>query len=281
MVGRRTTSRTMVVALAAVGTLAMAAESPAAALLLDFGPTTILTPYFTASPGYAAGDVTPTPPKWNTIGTADVAAGLLWSDNTAATGVALDLTAATGTTSAGPATITFGGAVQPSTSTGLGGGTGINSAGSVYYSTSPGKDGILTGSGTTTYTAIGARISGLANGDYRVYVTSRNTNLNSAAASTASVAATDGAQTYTIPTRTTVSNVAMTSWIEGDNYLLATVTISDANPYLTIVTQGASSASDKRGFLNTLEIVSVPEPSMVALVLLGAGLVATRRRRDC
>lgn len=281
MIGQRKTSRTMLVALTAVGTLALAAESPAAALLLDFGPTAIQSPYFTASPGYAAGDVALATPKWNTIGAADVASGaLLWSDNTPATGIALDLTAGTGTTSAGPATLAFGGATQPGSSSGLGGGTGINVAGSVYYATSPGKDAIFSGSATTTYTAIGARLSGLADGEYRVYVTSRNTNLSSAAATAVSIAATSGAATYTIPALASESNVATTSWIAGNNYLLGTVTISADNPYLTVVTEGASSASDKRGFLNTLEIVSVPEPTMAALALLVGGFAAARRRRS-
>jgi len=69
-------------------------SASAQVLMLDFGPTAATGTDRTNSPYHTAnGAFTDT--TWNTLGTADVASGIVWSDNTAATGISINLGATT------------------------------------------------------------------------------------------------------------------------------------------------------------------------------------------
>lgn len=147
-------------------TFAACLTASAQVLMLDFGPTAatgadrLVSPYHTVNTGF-------TQTTWNTVGTADLPTGALWSDGTAATGVSIDLGATTA-----PGTL-IGLSNTPSGST-L---TGTTIMTGVYAGTSPGRDGIFTGSSGNDR-AVGVQIGGLAAGTYDIYVTGRNTNIS-------------------------------------------------------------------------------------------------------
>ena len=247
-------------------------------LMLDFGPTAASgaslsnSPYHTVNP--SAGT------SWNTLGVADVSSGLVWADGSAVSGISLNLGA---TTAAGT---TLGLGNTPSNGTGL---TGTTMNGGVYANTSPGRDGIFTGT-TGNERAVGLQIGGLVAGTYTIYITGRNTNTaaghvqNFYAGVSASsgdfnfVAAGYQSKALTYFAAPTLQNDA---WSTGSlaNYAVFNVTITGGD-YLNLAVKGGT--GELRGFLNSVQIVSaVPEPSAAATLAGVAALagVALRRRR--
>lgn len=245
--------------------------------MLDFGPTASTgspnnSPYHTAQPTASINDS-----SWNTLGTVDVNTGLVYADNTSATGVTINSGSSAG------ATIALGS--QPASSSALG---GVANSG-VYSGNSVGKDGIFGAAGER----IGLQIGGLAAGSYSIYITARNTSTaDNVAAYTETVYAaassvsgdfnytgfTSSALTFSNPT---AGSSFTSSWVQGQNYVLLNVNLA-AGQYLNIAVAG--SGSDTRGFLNSVQIVgtsAIPEPATYA-VLAGASVLAGaayRRRR--
>ncbi|HEY0944177.1 MAG TPA: PEP-CTERM sorting domain-containing protein [Opitutaceae bacterium] len=274
--------------LGAAFALALATTAHAQVLMLDFGPTSPTGASTTNSPYHTAAGSSFTDGTWNVVGTADVTSGLLFSNNTAATGVSVNLGKSTTTTIALDS--------QPATSSALGSPTNTG----VYSGTSVGTDGIFSGSNTSN-NSIGLQIGGLAAGTYDIYVTARNTNTGSDATGNSQTvylgsSSTSGnfdfgsygsnASTLTYPTKSSAT-LYTASWVEGENYVKLSVTLS-AGEFLNLAVDGTAlgSGGDTRGFLNSVQIVStgaspIPEPSTYA-ALAGAvvlGLVVLRRRR--
>jgi hypothetical protein len=258
--------------LAAVAIFATAV-SQAQVLMLDFGPTLVTgadqsnSPYHTVEPAF-------TGTIWNRIQTADVASGLLYANGSAATGVSLNL----GATITAEST-TIGLTNTPSLNSALG--TSTNTG--VYAGTSVGTDGISTGgSGNVRY--VGFQLGGLAAGTYDIYLTSRNTNTGSAYQQIAYVGTSDTVENFdalklSLTDSLSYANAAdaTSSWQLGENYLKFTVTLG-AGEYLNLAVVGGATG-ERRGFLNSVQIVAVPEPSAVLLVgLAGTGFLFRRRR---
>lgn len=216
------------------------------ALMLDFG-TTIPDNSQTNSPYHTSFSLF-TDTTWNVIGTQDVNAGLLYSNSVLADGVTLNL----GVSSTNIINLS----TQPANSSALG--TTVNTG--VYSGNSVGKDGIW-----SSHPSLGLQIGGLAAGTYNVYVTARNTNSGNGLQYTQTVFAGSsqiaGNYDYTLPSYDSASlsyeystDHFTNTWIEGNNYLVLSVTLVSGE-YLNIVVKGGGSES--RGFFNSVQIVPV------------------------
>ncbi|WP_367871289.1 PEP-CTERM sorting domain-containing protein [Luteolibacter sp. Populi] len=277
--------------------LASVAPLHAVNLMLDFGSppanSVVAAPYLTLSPGHSTGAIPGSQTNWNTITTSDNRSDLVYA-NGAAAGVTLDLGQETpGATGI----IDFGTAVGAVNLAGGGGGIqgqqGLLGTGSIYgdntSSTAVGRDGFFGAGTASTMGAIGLRLDGLAAGDYVAYVMARNTNSNAASypmnlyssVGTTSTSFTMSSVTASQanPGYTTGAYAGQfTSFILGDNYQTISFTVAEGQSFFLAV-DGGNDAVDRRGFLNALQIVSVPEPSSSALLLGGLGFLFTRRQR--
>lgn len=266
-------------------------------LMLDFGNpasnSVVAPPYLTLSPGHANGAIAGSQTTWNTITSSANRTDLVYADGGSAGALTLDLgQESTG----GNGTIDFGSAVGNLTLAGSGGAVpnqqSLLGTGSIYgdnsSSTAAGRDGFF-GGGTATGTgaAIGLRLDGLAPGDYVAYVMARNTNSNAASLPMnvySSVAATSGSFTFSSLAAAVQSNPGYASagyagqynsFTEGENFLAVHFTIAAAGESFFLAVDGGNDALERRGFLNSVQIV--PEPSVA---LLGAiGLLFLFRRR--
>ncbi len=245
-------------------------------LMFDFGPTVASGASLTNSPYHTANGAFINT-TWNQVQTADLGSGLLWSDGTAATGIALNLGS---TTAATTSSSTLGLANSPSNTNALG--STINSG--VYATTSVGKDGIYTGT-TGNSRAVGFQLSGLAAGTYDIFLSARNTNTSVAhtqimflgASATSGDFVLNGAgmtsETLSIAAGT---SSATSAWVDNSNYLKMTVVVSSGD-VLNLATLGG--VGEARGFLNSVQIVAVPEPSTWALLAFSLTTVLVLRRR--
>jgi len=241
-------------------------------LMLDFGPTTVSgsnvsnSPYNTANPSFSG-------TNWNQIGTADVSS-LINADGSAASGLSLNIGA---TTAATTASSTLGLGNVPSGNAALG---AITNTG-IYAGSSVGTDGIFTSSSGNSR-AVGFQLSGLAIGTYDIYVTARNTSSNANYTQTAFVG-TSAAGNFVLNgpgmTSETLSfangSSATSAWVEDANYLKFTVTLG-VGDVLNVATLGGGGES--RGFLNSVQIVAVPEPAIATMLGLSGVLFCFRRR---
>lgn len=263
-------------------TLSLAGATPAfpLSILVDFGPIAAGTGSAKLnSPGHATGDVSASETIWNQVQTADVASGLVFSDGSAATGVGIDIGTETTSTSN-----VIGFATQPTSS--LLGNNGAYSTGIYGSADAPARDFIFNSFNSEPW-AIGLKVTGLAAGTYKVYVS--GANVNGASAGTMNFfadAVAVGAGTFDFsaaPTgaATNLSSAAA-SWLVDVNYSVLTISISEGQD-LALAASGTGTSSGGRGFLNSLEIVrvsSIPEPGTYAVILGGlalAGCVAVRR----
>ena len=263
--------------------LALSVTASAQVLMLDFGPTLATGASLTSSPHHFA-TAGFTDSTWNQIQTTDITSGLLWSNNTAASALSVNI-GATGD----PTTRTINLATTPSSSLALGG--TVNTG--LYAGTSVITDGIFNGSSGNAR-AVGVQIGGLSAGTYDVYISGRNTNTaatydqnfyagagtaagNFTFAETSSTTAASGYQTASLAYVN--GTTATTNWAQGGNYVKLTVTLTD-DDVLNIAALGHTSG-ELRGFLNMIQIVAVPEPGTFALLagLLGLGTAAALRRR--
>ncbi|MCC5846863.1 MAG: PEP-CTERM sorting domain-containing protein [Verrucomicrobia bacterium] len=244
-------------------------------LLLDFGPTPPTGANLTNSPFHAVTGSSLS--AWNILGTAD-SSDLVWGDGTQATDVSINLGV-----SPGNDIINFDN--QPSTSNALGMADYVE--GSVFDGDSVGTDGLFSGS-TGQQNVIGLKIGGLPLDTYFVNIVGINTNIDSDVFNVANrvrmnigAFATTDVGTLDIEGLdfTSVANTVYDTWSEGGNYARFAVTLTEDNPYLTIFTV-SDVASEGRGFLNTVTVTTIPEPSTLLLVL-GFGLLGlcTFRKR--
>lgn len=274
-----------------------AVVAPAQSLLLDFGQTTVASPYLTTSPGHAAGTVPLTDTSWNKISSSASVSSLVYGNSAAATGVTLTMGQEA---VVGNNTISYSTAITQTNLAGTGGAaTGQQSLlgpGSIYgddsSSTAVGKDGFFGGGSGGAGAAIGLRIDGLAVGDYVVYVMARNTNSNGDPSGSMNIyyAAGAAAETFDFSSLTPSlqSNTTYASegyagqyntFQAGNNYVAVHVSIA-AGESLYLAIDGANPSVDTRGFVNAVQVVAVPEPSAVAAGMVGLlALVASARRR--
>lgn len=140
------------------------------------------------------------------------------------------------------------------------------------------------------YGGIGMKIGGLAFGTYDIYVvaayvgstTSTRPGAGSAAQYDIWGFAGTNLSTLTAGTYGTANdrleNSTTASWISSNNYTKLTVTLDASNPFLYLISEGAVNDS-RRGWMNAVQIVSVPEPVAPILLSLGAVALFIRRRR--
>jgi hypothetical protein len=279
--------------LLATGTPAFAVN-----LLLDFGNpaanSVVAAPYLTLSPGHNSGWIPGTQTAWNTVTTSANRTDLVYGDGSAATGITMDLGQET---TGGNGTIDFGTNIASLTLAGSGGAVAgqqsLLGTGSIYgdntSSTAAGRDGFFGGgTATGTGTAIGLRLDGLAAGEYIAYVMARNTNSNAASYPMnlySSVGGTSTSFSFSALTAEVQSNPSYASagysgqynsFVEGENFQAISFTIAAGESFFLAV-DGGNDAVDRRGFLNALQIVSVPEPSVALLGSLGLLFLFRRR----
>lgn len=237
-------------------------------LMFDFGPTTPTGANLTNSPGHFATAIPGTDTTWNLIGTSDVLSGLLYGNGTAATGVSI----ATGHEStASSNSLSF--TVNPGFSAALG--SQVNSG--IYIGDSVATDGIYH-SNTAAY-AVGVQIGGLAAGQYEIYISGRNTNVNGSYAQRFYASASGASTTFDF-TSVPVFAVANsgTAWAEGTTYARFNVTLTEGD-VLNLATEGTGTSAAGRGFLNSVQIVAVPEPSSMGLLGFGVLTLLLARKR--
>lgn len=260
------------VILAALTFTSLAAQ--AQVLMLDFGPTVVSGTNVTNSP-YHTADLSFSGTAWNQVQTADIGSGLLWADGTSAAGLSLNLGATT-TTTVFSSTLNL--TSVPSGNNALGAATNTG----IYAGTSVGTDGIFTGASGTR--AVGFQLSGLTAGTYEVYVTARNTNLSGSYSPTVFVGASSASGNFVLNGPGMLSesltiasaSAATAAWADDSNYLKFTVTVNSGD-VLNLASLGGG--GDGRGFLNSVQIVAVPEPAASLLAGLGLGFAVLRRRR--
>jgi len=257
--------------------LSLAPFGYAESLLLDFGTTPGLVAPADAlnSPGHFTGAVPAGEITWNLVTSADITSGLKFGDGSDASGISLNLGQED---TIGNNIIDFASANTINSSSLSG--TSAPTLGSDYgtaTSSPAARDGIFrTSTNAAQNAAIGLRIDGLTAGTYTLYFVGRNTNTSAGGfpvmfyTSTGSSADTfsfSGSASTTVGNSSTNGN---TTWTAGDQYNTATVNVSPGDS-IFIAAEGTS-ASELRGFINSVEIV--PEPSAVFILLAGCGVLA-------
>lgn len=267
----------------------MASPAHAVSLLLDFGAgATSGTPAAGSAdamktPGYAAhaGESTFNYGDQNATLTS-----LVYGNGNAATGVTVTLSAEA---TVGNNTISFASLQTLNYSAVTG--SAVNVPDSVFSGNSPGRQGIFrSGAGAGNNAAVGASISGLAAGTYTIYVTGRNTNtgandtpanfyLGLGGANPASFVFAGAGNTTqsTAAVSHLVASLNGTTYTSGVTHAEFTVTITEGQSIL-LASEGTG-PNEARGFLNSIEIVAVPEPSVAVLGAGGMLLAVMRRRR--
>ena len=247
--------------------------SHAQVLMLDFGPTPVTgasqvnSPYHSTDPLFSGS-------TWNTVQTLDIGAGgLLYANGGTATGVSLNLGAA------GASSSTINLSTAPSNSGNLGSLTNTG----VYAPSSVGTDGIWNGSSGIAQRYVGFQLGGLAAGTYDVYVASRNTSASVAYGQAVYLGASSSSGNFDATTLSLTETVSYTgaaddisAWADNGNYLKFTITLG-ASQFLNLGVTG--SGGELRGFLNSVQIVAVPEPAVPMMLGLSMVLFGFRRRQ--
>lgn len=232
-----------------------AGKATGTTIQLDFGPTTVAPGQETNSAAHTAGALGGLDLFWNKVQTADIASGIRTSTDSPTT-ITINLGRESSSTSN---VINF--ATQPSSTNALGTvhNTGIYTAGSVNV------DGIFSGSSGQD-AAQGVLVENLLPGLYDIYFVGRNTNKSGSDPHTIFASAvTSGATTFDYGSLTGVSYTNSTnSWAEGTTYAKLSVLLA-AGQSLALASEG----TDDRGFINAIQIVGVPEPSSLWLLLGG------------
>jgi len=279
-------------------------SASAASLMINFRSTSTNTaaagnvglPYLTLSPAHARGSIPSSETTWNNFNSAASTTTLSLSDGSAATGLTLTF-GSEATSGSRIINFTTTANINLGALYGSGGGTNGNqpltgNLESIYgngnnnTNTAAARAGWLGAGSATGNSAIGLRVDGLAAGEYLIYVMATNTNSNFVAAPTGLFAtAGDTSSTFdfnqltgtiqTNPRYTNADTTVYNNFIDGENYVAMNVTLA-AGESLFLASAGASTA-DTRGFLNSVQIVPIPEPSVA--VLSGLGLLALAHRR--
>jgi PEP-CTERM putative exosortase interaction domain len=281
-----------------------AAFASAQTLMLDFGPNAITAGAETTSPGHAVGTIPLADTAWNHITTSAPVSTLKFANGTNATGVSLTMgqEATGGSNIINYSTAITNLALQGNTSAATGK-QNLRGPGSIYGDiqnasaenavNTAGRDGFFGGGASTSDgAAIGLRIDGLAVGNYVVYVMARNTNVTSSAANSMNIYSFVGAFSGTFdfnsldPVTEVNTNYASagyagqyTVFTAGENYVAINVSIGEGQS-LFLAIDGAILDIERRGFLNMVQVVAVPEPAELSmLVAAGLGLLVLVRRR--
>ncbi|CAA6689522.1 MULTISPECIES: PEP-CTERM sorting domain-containing protein [unclassified Lentimonas] len=254
--------------------LICAATVQASTLMVNYGTTSV-----------APGDATNNPlntetgfsgTTWNNTGAAD-SSTLFYADSTAATGITMDMGS-----SSGGAIVDF--STNPATSATL-----DNASIDGIYGLGVMQSTVFSGGSSNDFWA-GGKFTGLAAGDYVVYIWGNNGNtalgntpMESYVASGTDTATFDFGST----SASSISNVDQDGtsetianfWVEGSSYSKTTITIS-AGESLYFAIDGSLSGAN-RGFLSGIQVVAVPEPATYATLagLLSLGWVMVRRRK--
>jgi hypothetical protein len=271
----------------------------AASLMLDFGQTNVAAPYLTLSPAHNASAIPVTDVSWNKIAVSTPNSSLVRSDGSAAPGVTLNLgQEVTGGNNIINYSTAIGNLNLAGTGGAVSGKTNLLGPGSIYgndaSSTAVGRDGIFGGgAATTTGAAIGLRLDGLDPGDYLLYIMARNVN-SDATSYPMNIFATTGLSSGTFDFSTLTahpeSNIGYdavgyanqyNTFVDGENFVGLNLTLG-AGESLFLAIDGGNDAVDRRGFINSLQIVPVvPEPGTAALFFMsfGALLIVARKRK--
>lgn len=237
-------------------------------LMFDFGPTSPTGSNLTNSPAHFAGTIGGAATTWNIVGTSDISSGLLYADGSAASGISI----ATGPETSDTSNI-LNFSLNPGFSSALG--SQINTG--IYSGDSVAKDGIF--NTTTAAYAVGVQIGGLAPGNYQVFLSGRNTNVSGSYPQNFYTASSATGTTFDFNSLTPVSVTnSGTAWAQGTTYAMFNVAISSGQ-VLNIATSGTGIGAAGRGFLNSVQVVAVPEPGVAGLLSVGALLIVLRRRQ--
>ena len=264
----------------------------AESVLLDFGPTTVASPYLTLDPGHNAGTIPGSDTTWNVITTSVVNdTGLAYGSGVAASGLSLTL----GEGAANGTSINYSTPITKLTLAGSGGGVpgyqNLLTTGSVYggdtSSTAAGRDAFFGDNSN----AIGLRLDGLSAGSYAIYVMARNVNTDAVQVPMnvfANTGASSGTFDFSSLTGSTELNTGYlatdytdqyTTFQAGENYVALNVTVNNGDS-LFLAVAGADSGIEARGFMNMVQVVAVPEPGALAILGMGIlGLLAVSKKR--
>jgi hypothetical protein len=251
--------------------------------------------YLTLSPAHATGVISSEQTNWNNLTDPSASSSLFYSNGTAASGVTISF----GSESSGPAaTIDYNttGTINSTALRGSGGGTSATSlvAGenSIYgfgdnsSNTAASRAGWFGNSGGIN-DAIGIRIDGLAAGDYQIYVMGRNTNtvIQTSMNMFLGTGMLNTSFDYSSLTPTLENNFEVPNFDsaghnefrEGDNYVVINFSLDD-DESLFLASDGTDPNGEDRGFLNMVQVVAIPEPSVSLLTLIPAFFLLRRRR---
>ena len=238
------------------------ASAQAVTLQVDFG---VLGTYVgNASPAAIPDTV------WNGVGNVDVAAGgLVYSDGSPADGVSLDV----GDSPDGDGS---GGIIDFTGSNARG--QGSNDTVGAPYDTLLAQDWLFTRQNAD----LGVRVTGLPLGTYDVFSINKEPNelTRTYDVGIGVVAATD-INTLTrlsldLATTSIGDATGATTFVEGQNFAFARVTITDPTDYIAVV---VDPTNERFGTIGGLQIVGVPEPSSATLLAMGGFGFILRRRR--